>query len=243
MRISYVIVLLVLLAPLSSMQAAFTPIGSTFAGELDHAQILSAIYGGTFAASGADFTNGTVSAVRAPDFPMSGSQSLVGGITATDQVWDDGFMTATAQAVYSTMPGKAFGYFAGETGSTYTKLFDVTGSGLAVTGTADLDMRGMTWRWVQTYQGLFGMVGHSSLAADNPNGQDRMVAYKITGLPDGFSTWMLCWEDQDTGDIGVDDFNDLVIAVRATSVPVPGAIVLGALGLGLVGWYQRRRVA
>lgn len=243
MRTSCLIISVALLAMVSFSQADFTPITTPIPGELGHAEILSAIYGGTFTPSGVNFSNGTITAVRVPDFPLSGSQSLVGPIGATDQIWDDGFAKATAQAAYSTMPDKTFGYVSGASGAGYTKLFDIGGYGLAVTGSADLNMQGMTWRWAQTYQGFFGTVGHSSAEADNPNAQDRMVTYQINGLADDFTTWMLCWEDQDTGDIGVDDFNDVVIAVKGTAVPVPGALVLGALGLGLVGWYQRRHVA
>jgi hypothetical protein len=247
MRITSLVTTFVLLALVSSSQAGFTTIAGTFPGQQGQADILSHVYGGTFTASAENFTNGTLTATRVADSPLSGSQSVVGSINASDQVWHDGFVSATAQAVYSQAPGKTFGYVAGASGTSYTKLFDVGGYAYAVTGSADsIDTRGMTWRWTETYQGFFGPTGHTSLESDNPNGLDKMVTYQINGLSDAskWTTWMLFFEDSDLGlDPETNDFNDMVIAVKATTVPVPGAMLLGALGLGLVGWYQRRRVA
>jgi hypothetical protein len=247
MRImSCIVVTLVVLAVVSSSQAGFTNVGSPFFGELSHKQILSGIYGGTFTASGKNFSNGTITATRVEDSPLGSSQGVVGPITGTDQVWHDGFVSASAAARYTLLPCDTFGYYPGESGGSYQKLFDVNGYGFNVKGSSDLiDARGQTWRWGQG--SLLGG-SHSSKQADN-GGNDFLVTYQISGLSDSAkeTTWMLFWEDIFGGQCITGDFNDVVVEVKATAslnpVPVPGALVLGALGLGLVGWYQRRRVA
>ncbi len=243
---------LALLTFVSSAQADFTKIASPFPGELSQAQILDGIYGGTFVNSGVNYSNGAVTAVRMSDSPLSGVQGVVNDASATDQVWHDGFIQASAQVRYTILPGDTFGYFGGASGGSYTKLFDVNGYGFNVSGSTSLDLTGQTWRWGMSRDGLFGDVTHSSLQADN-GGADYLVTYQITGLGDISTekTWLLFWEDLYNGPILKGDFNDVVVEVKASAtggdnlaaVPAPGAVVLGAIGLSLVGWLQRRKIA
>ena len=86
----------------------------------------------------------------------------------------------------------------------------------------------------------------SSLNADSSF--DHMYAYRGTstdtvqlpGLAKGLwtdSEYIFAWEDLWNG--GDQDFTDFVVMVESI-VPVPGAVLLGILGLGVVGLKLRK---
>lgn len=88
----------------------------------------------------------------------------------------------------------------------------------------------------------------TSLNLDAPGGIDHMYAYQgknvdmIQILPWSPGLWTdnefaLAWEDiWGGGDL---DFDDFVVMVESV-VPVPGAVLLGILGLGVAGWKLRK---
>jgi len=102
-----------------------------------------------------------------------------------------------------------------------------------------------------------------SESALNPGEWDHVMAFDLAGAHgtalqldfynngsvDGTwvldSPYLICWEDLPwTGStLGDDDYDDMMYIFDkvAPVVPAPGAILLGGLGAGLVGWLRRRR--
>lgn len=225
-----------------SAMAGFTPVGAPHVGEDSLNTIFNTIYAQTFVPSGADYIgNGGVTLTRVDDFGLGGVLNLGAGVPGLtdDQQWSDGVVAASAQARFAS-DSQSFGYFPGSAGGAYSNLFDVTGSGYGVSGNA-VALIGPSFRWARS-GGIFGNVQTSSIA-DNPDQQDHVITFRVTGLNNGaFNTWLLCWEDRNTGQPDADfDYNDLVVEINA--VPTPMAAGLGLVGLGGVVGVRRRRSA
>lgn len=240
MRIRTIGVVMTAASIAAATQAGFTTINGPAGGELGHKAIIEGVYGGAFAASGLDFIGSGAAAgitlTRIDDFGVAGTLNLgLGGPgTGSDEVWSDGIAAASAEARYAG-DAQSFGYYMGETAGTYQQLFQVTGSGLGVSGAGTYDFAGAEWRWARS----LGANGpHTSKMSDN-DGRDHMVTYKVDGLGNGYlTTWLLFFEDRNSGDF---DYNDLVVEVRAVPTPLAGGLAATGL-IGLAG-MRRRRIA
>jgi len=223
------------LSSLSASAATLTTVQAPPSGEATHAEILSSIFGGTFAASGDDFTNGVLNAVRVDD--------------DFDQVWPSNVYSAEAQARYAAYE-QEFGYV--DESGTYTQLFDVVGTETNVTGSTALTSIPGPVRFARN--GTRGLPA-TTRPSDNSDGLDHAITYRITSAlvdlpvsgptqildPGSQETYVLFFEDLAGDDPNADfDFNDLVVTLtRSSAVPEPGAIAL--LGLGGVLVLGRRR--
>jgi hypothetical protein len=235
------LVMAAVLVTAATAEAAFTVVDPPFKSQLGQGQILEQIYGAQFARAGRNFTAGGIAAIRLKDAPFGRAQGMgERDPVGVDQLWQGGLYTATVRARYAPQGGDlSFGY-QGATGGAYHKLFDVTGFGLDAQGSSGLvDGRSLTWRWVESRGGSDTF---SSLRTDN-GGKDYLVAYRVTGLADekSWTTWVLFWENGFKNNRSC-DYNDLVVEVKAATMPLPGAMLLGMIGLCLVGCYQRRQI-
>jgi hypothetical protein len=223
----------------SITKADLSAVGTPPSGEATIEDLLNNIYGSGFTGgqNDASYTNGTITATRVDDaFDGSPGTNLnvvtgVPGAGASDQWWSDGSIEAVAKARFAGYD-QAFGY---DSGAGPVTLFSVSGDGYAVSGSGSVNLTGDTYQWLRTgvEEGPW-----SSVESQNTDLMDHMITFQITGLNTGWATWLLCWEDKTIQTDADWDYNDMVIEVRA--VPIPGALLLGLIGLSAAGIKLRK---
>ncbi len=240
----------------SPSYAGFTtvvdPIG--LESQYTHGAILGNIYGTSFTKSDLDYVgdNG-VNALRLHDFrlfqnpadhrtDMTAAVDLNVANRSVDQLFSDGWASATAEAKFTLLTEQTFGYLEGDTGITAANanpLFDVGGIGYGVSGSASsIDLNQHDFRWGFAYD-FFGTNVVSSRMSDN-GGKDHMVTYQVQGLADAatHTTWILAFEDIYSG---FGDYNDLFIEVKVQNqIPSPQSILLGMTAIGGLLGLRRR---
>jgi len=170
-----------------------------------------------------------------------GNLQRVDDDTGQEQIWFPANGRATAKAKYA---GKTqdFGYIAdkgaaGFADDSFEYLFTVSGGiySMGLSGpSAVLDEGNVPFLWAlkPSEAPLW-----TSLPSQNDDGLDHMVTWKVVDTP---HTWVIAWEDlpADAGKFDA-DYNDLVLEVTVSPVPIPPAILL--LGSGLVAMIGVRR--
>src|SRR4051794_22596079 len=218
----------------SQARGALTELRSTpHATEQNQAQILSHTFGGSFSASGSGFTNGAITATRVDDLH--------------DVAWAGGKLTLTPIASFAGS-SETLGVLSGKNGSSYQPLFTVNQFGYASGAPgATLDLAGQPFRFALDNSATH--LRSSSLSSENTTG-DQLITYKVNGLGDGKSHYLLFWEDVPVGSSD-HDYNDLVVSAAfagrggPVAVPLPPAALTGAAvmaGMGLLMYCKRRRM-
>ncbi|MDB5296174.1 MAG: hypothetical protein JWO31_2157 [Phycisphaerales bacterium] len=211
-----------------------TVMPETDASEQGHADIMAHQYGGAFAAlANGGYTNGTVTATRVDD--------------AKDTVWYGGSVKVDSVASFARS-NQTFGLTLNDGSGTAHDLFSTNAFGYAAAGSsAQISLGSSPWQF--TLDNGATLMKTSSLAAANGSAWDQMVTYKVDGLADGRSTYLMFWEDSSlaTGDR---DYNDFVAqasfsgAGGPTAVPLPPAAWAGlttmAGALAVTAWKKRK---
>lgn len=191
--------------------------------EPSHASILSSALGGSFNASGRDFSNGSITAIRNRDT----------GHSSNDQIWSAGRYNASIVGNHGNYDS-LFGYVDGTNGGQFQTLLDAedVGSSASVSMSDD-------FRWAIQVDGFLWDSVYTSKERDN-YGRDMMVSYSIFNGAGSMIGSMLFFEDKKL--FSDCDFND--VAVFLSLVPTPQSAGLGALALlGGLSMTRRRTLA
>jgi hypothetical protein len=223
--------------------AQYTAVNAPPGSESGHAAILSSIYGGSWAASGVDVTNGVSAATRLMD---AGAPSGMGGVGlpvfAPALVQDDSWsgagqaVTITAKAKYAGN-SHIFGWFDDtQPDAVFQPIVSTSDFNNPVTVELSANFR---WALHNTSTDrIFTSLpmNNSGVGASSEQTFDQLVTYHVTNSS-GLSEIALFWEDRIGGESADYDYNDAVIAMAVA--PAPGTGLLA--GLGLLGLAGRRR--
>ena len=154
-----------------------------------------------------------------------------------DQLWMNLDGGADATGKWAGAP-ETFGYITGSSGGTFVPLFTVPqGTNGYLSGPPYAGTIPLSEPIFRLGLQAFNWPVRSSQQSDNASRNDNMVTWLITGGSSA-GNYVVAWEAEDLGDR---DYQDLVVEISlAAPVPVPGAVLLGILGLGAAGLKLRK---
>jgi len=172
--------------------------------------------------------------------------SNAGGTGVTDSNWSDGTTSLDIEAKVSA-DTQNFGY---EIGGVNHLLISPATTGLTYTG---LHIGPGTFNWydaISTGDTFYSNdANNTSSSGSAYTSEDHMVTFEVTqngqALNGASATWLVCFED--TPFCSSDqDYQDLVVEIDATTIPVPAAAWMGLVtlaGVGTVLAFRRRQMA
>lgn len=155
------------------------------------------------------------------------------GAGADDRNWKDGTTRVQFQVKYAGF-NNIFGWYNNNT-NTYTQLVDGQPGGLPGSVTVSLSSN---FQWTLDPNGSNNPANYFySDPANNTDGNvDHFVTYRITGGALASPVWVVACEDLAGG--GDQDYNDMVVEIRAVPLPQEAAMA----GLGLIGMVSFRSI-
>jgi hypothetical protein len=225
---------------------------------------------GTLTITGGTLGTNTVTLVRQLDTGGTSTYEYLDGSTAgtaNDSTWHDGTAAFNLDAIVAGN-NQTFGYMdtatnlgvtvvanasAGQSGSLGNRViqstdpfvwFDSSGGSTFFSNSADNS--NTTASVSNTQWGNSTLTGLGSAYTS----EDHMATYEVflngqSYTPGTSATWLLCWEDTPLGSADA-DYNDLVVQISATLVPVPASVWMGLVtlaGMGAVLAFRRRQMA
>jgi hypothetical protein len=239
----------------TSTQAAFTPVWPSFSYDWAKTALDRIYFDGAdvFTPSNPPqqaqsvYTGRGITATRMDDFGIGGPLSVVGSAPGQvdDQVWTGGPFKATVKfrraslhtaLLYAASPGGQPAQLLSDVVGTTATVLDPPAQWIWELGVYDTSGNPPFWRerWSQS---------NLNVEPNFAPGLDYLITYRVDGLADGQSRWLLFWGDGTAalhisdGWYSSIDYDDLV--VELTPIPEPATVLM--LALGVISALSSRR--